>query len=147
MRRANGRCSLRGLVWPSPDPTSSHLQTSDRVRIRQRQLLGETLATTPFRRQERDFLDRRDCGPKSAVCPSGERETQRTHWKSPPLVGIFGASPDVGRKRECVVVDAAPIEPVSAVKFPSIREKNREFRKFEGRSTNWPQKIAHVPDG
>src|SRR5215470_8316511 len=56
---------------------------------------------------------RRDCGPKSAVCPSGERETQRTDWKSPPLVGIFGASPHVGRKRECVVVDAAPIEPVS----------------------------------
>ena len=28
--------------------------------------------------------------------PSGERETRRTHWKSPPLVGIFGASPDVG---------------------------------------------------
>src|SRR5262245_54477893 len=35
--------------------------------------------------------------------PSGERETRRTHWKSPPLVGIFGASPHVGRKRECVV--------------------------------------------
>src|SRR5262249_54308274 len=59
MRRTNGRCSLSGLVWPSPDSTSSHLQISDAVRIRQRQLLGETLATTPFRRQERDFLRQR----------------------------------------------------------------------------------------
>src|SRR5262245_51028223 len=49
MRRPNGRCSLSGLVWPSPDSTSSHLQISDAVRIRQRQLLGETVATTPFR--------------------------------------------------------------------------------------------------
>src|SRR5262249_16043337 len=55
---------------------------------------------------------RRDCGAKSAVCPSGERETQRTHWKSPPSVGIFGASPHVGRKRECVV-GATGIEPVT----------------------------------
>jgi hypothetical protein len=30
------------------------------------------------------------------------------------------------------VVDAVGIEPVSAVKFPSIREKKREFRKFKG---------------
>src|SRR5262249_33077761 len=56
-------------------------------------------------------------GPKSGVCPSGERETRMTHWKSPPLVGIFGASPHVGRKRECVVVDAPPIEPVSLPAF------------------------------
>src|SRR5262249_57974972 len=39
-----------------------------------------------------------------------ETKVRKTHWKSPPLVGIFGASPHVGRKRECVVVDAAPIE-------------------------------------
>jgi hypothetical protein len=32
----------------------------------------------------------------------------------------------------CVVVDAVRIEPVSVAKFPSTREKNREFRKFEG---------------
>src|SRR5262249_55527327 len=38
---------------------SSHLQISDGVRIQQRQLLGEALATTPFRRQERDFLPQR----------------------------------------------------------------------------------------
>src|SRR5262249_51439051 len=49
MRRPNGRCSLSGLVWPSPDSTFSHLQISDGVRIQQRQLLGETLGTTPFR--------------------------------------------------------------------------------------------------
>jgi len=29
------------------------------VRIQQRQLLGEALVTTPFRRQERDFLPQR----------------------------------------------------------------------------------------
>src|SRR6516225_3161546 len=34
----------------------ARLQISDGVRIQQRQLLGEALATTPFRRQERDFL-------------------------------------------------------------------------------------------
>src|SRR6516164_9939404 len=59
MRRPNGRCSLSGSVWPSPDSTSSHLQFSDGVRFQQRQLLGEALATTPFRRQERDFLPQR----------------------------------------------------------------------------------------
>jgi hypothetical protein len=32
---------------------------------------------------------------------------------------------------DVMVVDAAPIEPVLAVKFPSIREKNGEFRKFK----------------
>src|SRR5262249_25109050 len=41
------------------DSTSSHLQISDGVRIQQRQLLGEALATTPFRRQERDFFPQR----------------------------------------------------------------------------------------
>src|SRR5262249_47548707 len=58
-----------------------------------------------------------------------------THWKSPPLVGIFGASPHVGRKRECVVVEAAPSNRSPRGKFPSIREKNREFCKFEGVAT------------
>src|SRR5262249_4687898 len=56
MRRPNGRCSLSGSVWPSPDSTSSRLQISDAVRIRQRQLLRETLGCTPFRRKERVFL-------------------------------------------------------------------------------------------
>jgi bifunctional non-homologous end joining protein LigD len=42
-----------------PDFTSSHLQISHAVRIRQRQLLVEALATTPFRHQERDFLPQR----------------------------------------------------------------------------------------
>ena len=32
---------------------------------------------------------------------------------------------------ECVVVDAVPIEPVFTGKFPSIREKNREFCLFQ----------------
>src|SRR5262245_43093759 len=33
MRRPNGRCSLSGSVWLSPDSTSSHLQISDAVRF------------------------------------------------------------------------------------------------------------------
>jgi len=44
-------------------------------------------------------------------------------------VGIFGASPDVGKKRECVVVDAASIEPVSSLQF---REMQGDFRKMQG---------------
>src|SRR5215475_10747204 len=111
MRRPNGRCSLTGSVWPSPDSTSSHLQISDAVRIRQRQLLGEALATTAFRRQERDFLPQR-LRSEIGRLPVRRRETRRTHWKSPPLVGIFGASPHVGRKRECVV-GATGIEPAT----------------------------------
>ena len=47
------------LGLAQPYSTSSHLQISDGVRIQQRQLLGEALATTPFRRQERDFLPQR----------------------------------------------------------------------------------------
>jgi hypothetical protein len=46
-----------------------------------------------------------------------------------------GYSAETRKRRfalECVVVDAVGIEPVSAVKFPSIREKKREFRKFKG---------------
>src|SRR5262245_52562851 len=35
--------------------------------------------------------------------PSGDSDVRTTHWKSPPLVGIFAASPHVGKKRECVV--------------------------------------------
>jgi len=38
-------------------------------------------------------------------------------------VGIFGASPHVGRKRECVVVDAALIEPVSTGQIPVYQGK------------------------
>src|SRR5215469_16590878 len=123
MRRPNGRCSLSGLVWPSPDSTSSHLQISDGVRIQQRQLLGEALATTPFRRQERNFLPQRLRSEIGRV-PFRRTRDQRTHWKSPPSTGIFGASPHVGKKRECVVVDAAPIEPVS---LPAIWGKCREI--------------------
>ena len=64
------------------------------------------------------------------MCPPGDWETRKTHWKSPPLVGIFGASPHVGRKRECVVVDAAPIEPVSSIEIPRKLGKYWEFRPF-----------------
>ena len=48
----------------------------------------------------------------------------RLHWKSPLLVGIFGASPHVGRKRECVVVVAVQFAPVS---FPANFENAGRF--------------------
>jgi hypothetical protein len=46
------------------------------------------------------------------------------------------------RRPDCLAEDAAGIEPVSEVKFPSIREKNREFCKFNGSSTLVGQKIT-----
>jgi len=45
-----------------------------------------------------------------------------------------------------VVADAALIEPVSAAKFPSIREKNREFCKFEGSQPFAREQIACESD-
>jgi hypothetical protein len=47
---------------------------------------------------------------------------------------------------DCVVVGAVRIERVSAAKFLSIREKNREFCKFKGSSTIGGRKIADVAD-
>src|SRR5262249_34529382 len=88
MRRTNGRCSLSALVWPSPDSTSSHLQISDGVRIQQRQLLGEALATTPFRRQERDFLPQRR-GSESGRVPFGRRGDSKDALKKPAVSGHF----------------------------------------------------------
>src|SRR5262249_58298363 len=88
------------------------------------------VATTQFCGRRNGFFRRRDCGPKWAVCPAGEREPQRTNWKAPPLVGIFGASPDVGRKRECVVVDATPSNRSHLGKFPDTRENTGNFARF-----------------
>jgi len=48
---------------------------------------------------------------------------------------------------DCVVADAVLIEPVSAIKFPSITEKNREFFKSKGSSINCLPKNNDVPDG
>ena len=111
MRRPNGRCSLSGLVWPSPDSGLHISQFQTQHGFQQRQLLGETLVTTPFRAPGTGFFGAETEARNWPSTPSGERETRRTHWKSPPLVGIFGASPHVGRKRECVV-GATGIEPV-----------------------------------
>src|SRR5262249_21413335 len=88
MRRTNGRCSLSGLVRPSPDSTSSRLQISDGVRIQPRQLLGEALATTPFRRQERDFLPQR-LRSKSAVCPFRRTRESKDELEKPAVSGHF----------------------------------------------------------
>src|SRR5262245_3568069 len=111
MRRPNGRCSLNGLVWPSPDSTA-FTDFSWRAHPASDSFWAKLSPPHLFGARNGIFC-RRDCGPKSAVCPSGDWETRTTHWKSPPLVGIFGASPHVGRKRESVVVDAVAIEPVS----------------------------------
>ena len=56
----------------------------------------------------------------------------------------LGKSPVV---RECVVEDAVQIEPVSAIKFPSITEKTGNFVNPRGRRPSPRGKIAEVPDG
>ena len=47
--------------------------------------------------------------------------------KSPPLVGIFAASPHVGRKRECVV-GATGIEPVTPTMSKKLDWTSRSGR-------------------
>src|SRR5262249_11055696 len=120
--------SLSGSVWPSPDSglricrfQTQRASSSDSsyAKLSSPQLFGA----------RNGIFCRRDCGPKSAVCPSGERETQRTHWKSPPLVGMFGAAPHVGRKRECMVADAVATEPSPSLHFGQMQG---DFRKMQG---------------
>src|SRR5262249_57423250 len=53
--RPNGRCSLSGSVWPSVIPVFAFAGFRRSAQRQQAKLLG----TTPFRRQERDFLPRR----------------------------------------------------------------------------------------
>src|SRR5262249_52794618 len=65
-----------------------HLQTSDRVRIRQRQLLGETLATTPCRRQERDFLPQR-LRPEIGRVPFRRTRDSKDALEKPAVSGHF----------------------------------------------------------
>jgi hypothetical protein len=58
-------------------------------------------------------------------------ETKRPR-ASPPIPGF---SPKAGKSpldQDCVVADAVAIEPVSASKFPAIREMNCEFLQFRG---------------
>jgi hypothetical protein len=43
------------------------------------------------------------------------------------MPGMFGKSPQIGEKQEWMVAHAVTCEPVSTVKFPANREKNREF--------------------
>jgi hypothetical protein len=45
------------------------------------------------------------------------------------MPGMFGKSPQIGKKQEWMVADAVAFEPVSTLKFPANREKNREFRQ------------------
>src|SRR6266481_3091413 len=69
------------------------------------------------------------------------------HLNSRKRPQIAGYSSETGKHRfasVCVVVGAVRIERVSAAKFLSIREKNREFCKFKGSSTIGGRKIADV---
>src|SRR5262249_48745288 len=99
MRRPNGRCSLSGLVWPSPDPTSSRLQISDGVRIQHRQLLGEALATTAFRRQERDFLPKR-LRPEIGRLPARRTRDSKDALEKPAVSGHFRRVSTCGQKTD-----------------------------------------------
>jgi hypothetical protein len=52
----------------------------------------------------------------------------------------FGAKPlKLQTPNRCMVVDAAPIEPVSTLKFPASREFSREF--FEKRTSEGDSRI------
>src|SRR5262249_31758216 len=117
---------------------SSHLQVSDGVRIQQRQLLGEALGTTPFRRQERDFLPQR-LRSKSAVCPSGERETQRTALEKPAVfarievrnshLAVWLMHPSAEGADESTG-PPAPIEENSALLIPWTKPPAKRFKEM-----------------
>jgi hypothetical protein len=51
-------------------------------------------------------------------------------------------SPQSGGQPDCVVADAVTVEPVSDLKFPANREKNREFRRIHPLR---PILSAHTP--
>ena len=57
-------------------------------------------------------------------------ETKHQH-ASPPIRGFRQKPGKSPLERDCVVADAVAIEPVSASKFPGIREINREFLRFQ----------------
>jgi hypothetical protein len=64
---------------------------------------------------------------------SGQKRSPRRpkrSRKSPPTAGFSAVSGKSTCSKDCVVVDAAPIEPVSPPKFPINREIDREFCRF-----------------
>src|SRR5262245_26645719 len=130
MRRPNGRCSLSGLVWPSPDSTSSHLQISDGVRIRQRQLLVEALATTPFRHQERDFLPQRL---RSEIGRHSFPENERLEGRIGKARRSWAFSARLHMAAENVNAwwwMQPPSNRSHPVKFPDNRENTGNFARF-----------------
>ena len=50
--------------------------------------------------------------------------------KSPRDAGVFAESPLLAKTWNWMVVDAVTSEPVSLVRFPANREKNREFHQI-----------------
>src|SRR6266404_7378368 len=97
-------------------------------------------------------------GLRSPETGSQNRHYRDLSWRQRPHVPhlnprkcpqIAGYSSETRKHRfasDCVVVGAVRIERVSAAKFLSIREKNREFCKFKGSSTIGGRKIADVAD-
>jgi hypothetical protein len=120
MLQPNGRSSSSGSVWRRPD-------LIQRLgRLRQRQLRGEALCNTPFRRQEREFQGRRqrlEIGrftslerrrPEGAAKkPANGRHIQQVS-KTRQKSGMDGG----GRSRR-----RTRLHP----KFPANREKNRDL--------------------
>jgi hypothetical protein len=75
---------------------------------------------------------------RPADCNDAVSENEPSHG-SPPIRGLsytFRKSPVA---HDCVVVDAALIEPVSTLKFPASREFSREF--FEKRASECDSRI------
>ena len=86
------------------------------------------------------FLNRSTPGPEffrpetkptfRPASPAGDQISKVVCHKSPASAAFsrkVSASGDLG---DCVVADAVTVEPVSIVKFPANREKNREFHQI-----------------
>ena len=74
-----------------------------------------------------------ETGPQNgAPCIRRHRVTEIVMKKSTLTAGKIGESSRIERKPNWVVADAVLVEPVSASKFPVIRENNREFCEWDG---------------
>jgi hypothetical protein len=63
-------------------------------------------------------------------------------------MSVLLAHPEIAAQRlDWLADDAVQIEPVSAIKFPSITEKTGNFVNPRGRRPSPRGKIAEVPDG
>jgi hypothetical protein len=65
------------------------------------------------------------------IPPARDRISKTVRHKSPLNAGFFPKVSVAGDLGDCVVADTVAIEPVSASKFPAIREMIREFLRFQ----------------